>query len=150
MLFLPRTDILKKTESWCSWHRRGQGRGGQSPDRQDLALKHIPFNYQLGSGFISACSDASWSSCTPLSGAGPFPEHLEFKEGWSHGSSPVDTGFRDIWVPVSPEVVAELLKSILRSELGAGLVMPWSLAGMDKRECRYFLERRFPSQIRTG
>jgi hypothetical protein len=37
-------------------------------------------------------------------------------------SSPVDTGFRDSWIPVSPEVVAELLKSILRSELaGCGL-----------------------------
>lgn len=85
----------------------------------------------------------------PLPGSGPLSEHLEFR-GWSHGSGPVDAGFRDRWVLVFPEVVAELLKSILRSE-SAGCrshdaTVP---GGVDKGECRYFLEWRFPSQIRT-
>lgn len=79
----------------------------------------------------------------------PFQNILN-SEGWSHGSGPVDAGFRDRWVLVSPEVVAELLKSILRSE-SAGCrshdaTVP---GGVDKGEYRYFLEGRFPSQIRT-
>lgn len=98
----------KKTESQCSWHRRGHERGGQSPDRQDLALRHIPFNYQLGSGFISGCSDASWSSCTRLSSSSPLPEHLEFKEGWSCGS-PV------LWTLVSETAGYQFPQRLLQS-----------------------------------
>lgn len=93
----------------------------------------------------------------PLGPHVPYPQALvPFQsilnsEGWSHGSGPVDAGFRGRWVLVFPEIVAELSKSILRCEsAGCRPHVATVPDGVDKGACWYFLEWRFPSQTRAG